>query len=57
MELLGVNRKQLDSLRREKGFPTAYVSQRVRIYISDDVLLWVKGLPNSVTVRRKPSSD
>jgi len=42
LELLGISRKQLDYLRLEKGFPTVHLGQRVRVYLADDVLNFVK---------------
>ena len=42
MELLGVSRKQLDYLRLEKGFPCVYLGQRLRVYLADEVLGFVK---------------
>ncbi|MFC1874861.1 helix-turn-helix transcriptional regulator [Chloroflexota bacterium] len=42
MELLGINRKQLDHLRLEKGFPCVHLGQRVRVYLADEVLGFVK---------------
>jgi len=42
MELLGINRKQLDYLRLEKGFPCVRLGQRVRVYLGDEVLEFVK---------------
>ena len=40
--LLGVNRKQLDYLRLEKGFPCVHLGQRVRVYLASDVLDFIK---------------
>ena len=42
MELLGVSRKQLDYLRLEKGFPCVHLAQRVRVYLANEVLDFVK---------------
>jgi hypothetical protein len=42
MELLGIERKQLDYLRREKGFPCVRLGQRIRVYLADDILDFVK---------------
>jgi hypothetical protein len=42
MELLGINRKQLDYLRREKGFPCVRLGQRIRVYLADEVLGFIK---------------
>ena len=44
MELLGVNRKQLDHLRLEKGFPCVRLARRVRVYLANEVLEFVKGV-------------
>ncbi len=42
IELLGINRKQLDYLRLEKGFPCVHLGQRVRVYLANEVLDFVK---------------
>ena len=42
MELLGINRKQLDRLRQNKGFPCVHLGQRIRVYLADEVLDFVK---------------
>ena len=42
MELLGIDRKQLDYLRREKGFPCVRLGQRIRVYLAADILDFVK---------------
>ena len=42
MELLGVNRKQLDHLRLEKGFPCVRLGRTVRVYLANEVLAFVK---------------
>lgn len=42
LELLGVDRKTLDDLRREKGFPAVRLIARVRVYLADEVLAWLK---------------
>ena len=44
MELLGVNRKQLDTLRLEKGFPCIYLSRRVRVYLAKEVLAFLESI-------------
>ncbi|MFC1938274.1 hypothetical protein ACFLVS_02360 [Chloroflexota bacterium] len=41
-ELLGINRKQLDYLRLEKGFPYVHLGQRLRVYLANEVLDFVK---------------
>jgi hypothetical protein len=41
-ELLGVNRRQLDYLRREKGFPCVRLGQRIRVYLANEVLDFVR---------------
>ena len=38
MELLGINRKQLETLKLEKGFPCVHLGQRIRVYLADEVL-------------------
>ena len=42
MELLDVNRKQLDRLRQEKEFPCVYLGQRIRVYLAIEVLDFLK---------------
>lgn len=42
LELLGINRKQLDYLRLEKGLPCVRLGQRVRVYLADEVLKFVE---------------
>ncbi|MFC2024420.1 helix-turn-helix transcriptional regulator [Chloroflexota bacterium] len=42
MELLGINRKQMDNLRREKGFPCVHLGQRTRVYLANEVLDFIK---------------
>ena len=42
MELLDVNRNQLDRLRNEKGFPCVHLGQRTRVYLADKVLDFLK---------------
>ena len=42
LELLGINRKQLDYLRLEKGFPCARLGPKVRLYLADDVLKFIE---------------
>ena len=42
LELLGVDKKTLDDLRREKGFPFVRLTARSRVYLADQVLDWLK---------------
>jgi len=42
MELLGVTRQQMDGLRNRKGFPFVRLGQRIRVYLSEDILQWIK---------------
>lgn len=42
LELLGVDKKTLDDLRREKGFPFVRLTTRSRAYLADEVLGWLK---------------
>ena len=42
LDLLGIDRKTLDYLRAEKGFPVVRVTVRSRVYLADDVLRWLK---------------
>ena len=44
MELLGINRKQLDYLRLEKGFPCVRLGKTVRVYLATETLAFVKGI-------------
>ena len=41
-ELLGIDKKTLDDLRREKGFPFVRLTARARVYLADEVLGWLK---------------
>ena len=38
LELLGVDKKTLDDLRREKGFPFIRLTARARVYLVDEAL-------------------
>jgi len=40
-ELLGVNKKVLDILRRGQGFPAVRLTSRARVYLRHDVLIWL----------------
>jgi len=42
LELLGVDKKTLDDLRRERGFPAVRLTARARVYLADEVLDWLK---------------
>jgi predicted DNA-binding transcriptional regulator AlpA len=42
LELLGIDRKTLDDLRRERGFPAVRLTARARVYLADEVLGWLK---------------
>ncbi|MCL0048209.1 hypothetical protein M1N20_02000 [Dehalococcoidia bacterium] len=42
LELLGINRKQLDYLRLEKDFPCARLGPKIRLYLADDVLEYIE---------------
>jgi len=42
LELLGIDKKTLDDLRREKGFPFVRLTTRARVYLADEVLAWLK---------------
>jgi predicted DNA-binding transcriptional regulator AlpA len=42
LELLGIDKKTLDDLRREKGFPFVRLTARARVYFADEVLAWLK---------------
>ncbi len=38
LELLGIDKKTLDDLRREKGLPFVRLAARARVYLADEVL-------------------
>ena len=40
--LLGIDKKVLDDLRREKGFPFVRLTAKARVYLTDDILAWLK---------------
>jgi len=42
LELLGIDKKTLDDLRREKDFPFVRLTTRARVYLADEVLAWLK---------------
>lgn len=42
LELLGIDKKTLDDLRREKGLPFVRLTARARVYLTDEVLDWLK---------------
>ena len=42
VELLGVDKKTLDDLRRERAFPFVRLTARERVYLADEVLAWLK---------------
>ena len=42
LELLGIDKKTLDDLRREKGLPFVRLTARARAYLADEVLDWLK---------------
>ena len=42
LELLGIGRETLDTLRLEKGLPFVRLTSRARIYLADEVLGWLK---------------
>jgi len=42
LELLGIDRKTLDDLRREKDFPFVRLTTRTRVYLAKDVLGWLE---------------
>lgn len=42
LELLGIDKRTLDDLRREKGFPFVRLTARARVYLADEVLAWLK---------------
>lgn len=42
LELLGIDRKTLDDLRRDKSFPAVRLTTKSRVYLADEVLAWLK---------------
>jgi len=42
LELLGIDKKTLDDLRREKDFPFVRLTTRARVYLAKDVLGWLE---------------
>ena len=42
LERINVNRKTLDGLRREKGFPFVSLNLNNRVYLVSDVVEWLK---------------
>ena len=42
IELLGIDKKTLDDLRREKGFPFVRLNAKARVYLADEVVAWLK---------------
>ena len=42
LELLGLTRQQLDTLRRERGFPCVTLNQRCRVYLATDIYAYLK---------------
>jgi hypothetical protein len=42
LELLGTNKKVLDELGREKGFPFVRLTAGDRVYLAKDVLEWLE---------------
>ena len=49
LELLGIDRKTLDYLRSEKGFPVVRLTVRSRVYLAGDVLRWLKSRAATAT--------
>jgi hypothetical protein len=42
LDWLDISKKTLDVLRREKHFPYVRLSSRDRVYMTDDVIAWLK---------------
>ena len=42
LELLGIDKKTLDDLRREKDFHFVRLTTRSRVYLANEVLDWLK---------------
>lgn len=47
LELLGIDKRILDDLRREKDFPFVRLTTRTRVYLAKDVLGWLEQRPKS----------
>ena len=47
-ELLGIDKKVLDTLRRDRGFPAIRLTSRARVYLASDVLEWMTKHKTSV---------
>lgn len=41
-ELLGIDKKTLDTLRRDRGFPAIRLTSRHRCYLTGDILEWLE---------------
>lgn len=41
-EILGIDKKTLDALRRDRSFPTVRLTSRARVYLCRDVLEWLE---------------
>ena len=39
---MGVDRRVLDGLRAQKGFPTVYLNRNTRVYLVAEVADWLK---------------
>jgi predicted DNA-binding transcriptional regulator AlpA len=42
LALLGIGKETLDDLRREKNFPYIGLTSRARVYLTEEVLDWLK---------------
>lgn len=42
LELLGVDKRTLDALRLDRGFPAVRLTARARVYLADEVLGFLK---------------
>lgn len=56
LEVLDVDRRTLDRLRRQKNFPCVRLTQRIRVYLAADVLAWLKA-QNDGTGAKLPAAE
>ena len=42
LELLNIEKPTLDTLRLRKGLPYIRLTDRARVYLTDDILEWLK---------------
>lgn len=47
LELLGVERRHLDALRIKKKLPYVSLNARRRVYLAEDLIVWLRALRQS----------